>query len=65
MLRLERLAADMPLSRNPLALHTWTLDSTPLAQVLQVAKSTGWDAVELRRIDFDRAEAAGPSEAAV
>jgi 2-keto-myo-inositol isomerase len=51
--------------RNPLALHTWTLDSTPLAELLPIARSTGWDAVELRRIDFDRAEAAGQSEAAV
>jgi 2-keto-myo-inositol isomerase len=50
---------------NALALHTWTLDSTPLARVLQIARSTGWDAVELRRIDFDRAEAAGQSEAQV
>jgi 2-keto-myo-inositol isomerase len=39
----------MPPTRNSLALHTWT----------------GWDAVELRRLDFDRAEAAGTSEAAV
>ena len=39
---------------NPLALHTWTLDTTPLAEVLRIARSTGWDAVELRRIDFER-----------
>src|SRR5579859_1175063 len=50
---------------NELALHTWTLDSTPLARVLEVARGTGWDAVELRRVDFDRAEAAGQSEAQV
>ncbi|MBV9894739.1 MAG: sugar phosphate isomerase/epimerase [Chloroflexi bacterium] len=55
----------MPLDNNPLALHTWTLDSTPLAKVLQIARAVGWDAVELRRIDFDRAEAAGQSEADV
>jgi len=48
-----------------LALHTWTLDSTPLAEVLRIARGTGWDAVELRRIDFDRAEAAGQSETEV
>ena len=53
----------MSLSRNPLALHTWTLDTTPLAEVLRIARATGWDAVELRRIDFDRAESAGQSEA--
>jgi sugar phosphate isomerase/epimerase len=55
----------MSLSQNPLALHTWTLDTTPLAQVLDIARTTGWDAVELRRIDFDRAAAAGQSEASV
>jgi len=38
-----------------LALHTWTLDTTPLADLLQIARETGWDAVELRRIDFVRA----------
>jgi 2-keto-myo-inositol isomerase len=47
---------------HALALHTWTLDTTPLADVLRIARSTGWDAVELRRIDFDRAAAAGQSE---
>ncbi|MBV9324550.1 MAG: sugar phosphate isomerase/epimerase [Chloroflexi bacterium] len=55
----------MPLSQNPLALHTWSLDTTPLADVLEIARSTGWDAVELRRLDFDRADAAGQSEAEV
>jgi sugar phosphate isomerase/epimerase len=55
----------MPLSNNPLALHTWTLDTTPLAGVLEIAHGTGWDAVELRRLDFDRAEAAGQSETEV
>jgi 4-hydroxyphenylpyruvate dioxygenase len=38
-----------------LALHTWTLDTTPLAEALAVVKKTGWDAVELRRLDFERA----------
>ncbi|HEY2594506.1 MAG TPA: sugar phosphate isomerase/epimerase family protein [Chloroflexota bacterium] len=55
----------MSLSQNPLALHTWTLDPTPLPEVLDIARTTGWDAVELRRIDFDRAEAAGQSDAQV
>jgi sugar phosphate isomerase/epimerase len=55
----------MSLSQNPLALHTWTLDTTPLVEVLDIARATGWDAIELRRIDFDRAEAAGQSEAEV
>lgn len=42
-----------------LALHTWTLDTTPLAEILKLAPRTGWDAIELRRIDFDRAKDAG------
>jgi sugar phosphate isomerase/epimerase len=42
-----------------LALHTWTLDTTPLADVLRIAHDTGWDAIELRRIDFSRASEAG------
>jgi len=46
-----------------LALHTWTLDTTPLADALRIAKRAGWNAVELRRIDFDRARDAGhPAE---
>src|SRR5262249_39275119 len=53
----------MTLSRNPFALHAWTLDSTPLARVLEVARATGWDAVELRRIEFDRAAEEDVSEA--
>lgn len=44
-----------------LALHTWTLDTTPLAEALAAIKSTGWDAVELRRVDFERAAEAGRS----
>ncbi len=46
---------------NGLALHTWTLDTTPLAEVLRVARRTGWDAVELRRVDFARASERGQS----
>ena len=42
-----------------LALHTWTLDSTPLTDALRIAKATGWDGVELRRLDFRRAEESG------
>jgi 4-hydroxyphenylpyruvate dioxygenase len=42
-----------------LALHTWTLDPTPLAEVLRIAKATGWDGIELRRLDFRRAEESG------
>jgi len=51
--------------RKGLGLHTWTLDTTPLADVLCIAKSTGWDAVELRRVDFTRAKEAGQSAAQV
>ena len=47
-----------------LALHTWTLDTTPLPDALRAARSAGWPAVELRRIDFARAAEAGqPAEA--
>jgi 4-hydroxyphenylpyruvate dioxygenase len=50
--------------KNPLALHTWTLDTTPLARVLDIVKSTGWQGIELRRLDFKRAADAGqPAEA--
>ena len=42
-----------------LALHTWTLDTTPLDQVLRIARDTGWDAIELRRLDFRRAAEKG------
>jgi sugar phosphate isomerase/epimerase len=47
---------------NPLALHTWTLDTTPLADALAIARRTGWDAVELRRVDFVRAREAGKTD---
>jgi sugar phosphate isomerase/epimerase len=47
-----------------LALHTWTLDSTPLPDVLRIARTAGWSAIELRRIDFARAAEQGqPAEA--
>lgn len=44
---------------NRLALHTWTLDTTPLAEALRAAREGGWNAVELRRIDFKRCFDAG------
>ena len=37
-----------------LALHMWTIDTTPLATALDAAKQAGYDAVELRRTDFKR-----------
>jgi sugar phosphate isomerase/epimerase len=51
----------MPPPRRGLALHTWTLDTTPLVDVLRIARDTGWDAVELRRLDFTRAAESGES----
>jgi 2-keto-myo-inositol isomerase len=48
-----------------LALHTWTLDTTPLADVLRIVRRTGWDAIELRRIDFARAAEKGQPAAEV
>lgn len=51
--------------RNPLALHTWTLDTTPLPRVLEVARETGWQAVELRRLDFKRAAERGQAPESV
>src|SRR5213594_1233240 len=48
-----------------LALHTWTLDTTPLDEVLRVARRVGWDGIELRRVDFARAAERGQSAADV
>jgi 2-keto-myo-inositol isomerase len=48
-----------------LALHTWTLDTTPLETALQAARDGGFDAVELRRTDFKRCYERGLSNAAV
>ena len=50
-----------------LALHTWTLDTTPLSDAVLAAKTAGWDGIELRRLDFLRAAEAGraPTWAAV
>jgi sugar phosphate isomerase/epimerase len=51
--------------QDRLALHTWTLDTTPLADALQAAKRAGWNAVELRRIDFTRCFDRGMTNAQV
>lgn len=37
-----------------LALHTWSIDTTPLNEALRAAREGGCQAVELRRIDFVR-----------
>lgn len=48
-----------------LALHTWTLDTTPLDVALDAARVAGWDGVELRAVDFERARQAGEEPGAV
>lgn len=55
----------MTAARFPLALHTWTLDTTPLEGTLAAARAGGFDAVELRRTDFDRCFERGLSNGAV
>jgi 2-keto-myo-inositol isomerase len=55
----------MALFEDRLALHTWTLDTTPLPEVLRVIKTTGWNAVELRWLDFVRCGEQGMSNAQV
>jgi 2-keto-myo-inositol isomerase len=47
--------------QDRLSLHTWTLDTTPLGMLLRIARETGWNAVELRHVDFTRASEAGMS----
>ena len=42
-----------------LALHTWTVDTTPLATALDAAAKAGYDAMELRWTDFKRCFDAG------
>lgn len=51
--------------RDRLALHTWTLDTTPLDALLAAAKKAGWNAIELRRIDFTRCFEKGMTNAQV
>jgi 2-keto-myo-inositol isomerase len=48
-----------------LALHTWTLDTTPLDVAIKAARDGGFDAVELRRTDFKRCYEKGMSNDAV
>jgi len=47
------LTMSSPLSSR-LALHTWTLDTTPLGDALRAARDGGFNAVELRHADFKR-----------
>src|SRR5919201_1072997 len=37
----------------------WKLDTTPLPDAVAAAKAAGWDAIELRRLDWNRAREAG------
>jgi 2-keto-myo-inositol isomerase len=56
------------IAMNPfgrLALHTWTLDTTPLDAAIKAAREGGFDAVELRRTDFKRCYEKGMSNGAV
>ena len=48
-----------------LALHMWTIDTTPLKEGLAAARQGGFDAVELRRTDFKRCFDAGMSNGQV
>ena len=48
-----------------LALHTWTLDTTPLPDAIVAAREAGFDAVELRRTDFKRCTERGIPNGAV
>ncbi len=43
------------------ALHTWTIDTTPIDVALDAARQAGYDSVELRRLDFTRAFERGQS----
>lgn len=42
-----------------LALHTWTIDTTPLGPALEAIRLAGYDAAELRRTDFKRCYESG------
>jgi 2-keto-myo-inositol isomerase len=55
----EPSAAEPPPSR--FALHTWTLDTTPLAAAIAAARTAGYDAMELRWTDFKRCNERGMS----
>jgi 2-keto-myo-inositol isomerase len=45
---------DMADKFGRLALHTWTIDTTPLGPALDAIKQGGYAAAELRRTDFKR-----------
>lgn len=47
------------------ALHTWTVETTPLSAALTAIKQGGADALEVRQLDFKRAYADGLTDAQV
>lgn len=47
--------------QNRISLHTWTLDKTPLPEVLTIARDAGFNGIELRFGDFKRCLEAGMS----
>ena len=55
----------MNVLKDRIALHTWTLDSTPLVDALRIASVAGYHGVELRYVDFMRCREAGMSEPAI
>lgn len=55
----------MNILHQRLALHTWTLDSTPLIDVLRIAREVGYQGIELRHADFMRCRRAGLSDEAI
>lgn len=55
----------MTLPNWRLALHTWTLDTTPLPAALNAIRDAGWDGAELRHVDFERCAKAGLDNDAV
>jgi sugar phosphate isomerase/epimerase len=56
---------EVTVFEDRLALHTWSLDTTPLAAALDACRQAGWNGVELRRIDFTRCHDAGLDNAQV
>jgi 2-keto-myo-inositol isomerase len=47
--------------QNRISLHTWTLDKTPLPEVLDIARDAGFNGIELRFGDYKRSIEAGMS----
>lgn len=47
--------------RDRISLHTWSLDTTPLPEALRAARDGGFNAVELRYLDFKRCYEQGMS----